>query len=492
MRKLKLFNKSIVEWGNPVVPTVVDEEVLDHKTPITLPSQGGRSSEPSLDTSTFTSLRKFMNEVRPGFLFEVIPIIRKLAMANSDVGQAVDNVVTLANTGHKIRFDQEVDEKQANLMRRHLDRKRLEWAEGTAGMDGLINKMIAQVMIGGAISNEWVPNMDLTGIQRVALVNPENIRFVYNTQENRFEAFQRPKHLVGISNIGVDGLVKLNPHTFKYYGIGGDTEIPYGIPPYIAALDSIVTQRVMVDNIKYVVEQMGIMGFLELLMEKPEMQHNESDAAYTQRLETTLDAAKVRVLEGLRDGTTVGYDEDHEFKFHKTNKSPGGVNELWQNNELQVISGLKQDAALLGRSYGTSDTAMTVVFTKLLSQLKNVQNIVGRNIEFGYALELRLAGFDFNTLTVEFNQSTVRDELKHQQGEEIRIRNGIALYNQGLVSQQQLAVMLGFEKPDQDEPRETIDPAGDAAATEPRKQQKKADKKKKIRKDSEPSAKVND
>lgn len=481
MKIFKLFGIEIFSYGEEGI----EDDILIHKpvenkrkTKPIVPD--GRVSRPDTGDFTFTTLKDDLKIINPSFVFEAIPIIRKLSLVNADISQALDNIVSLGNTGHIIKFDSEVKSDQANEMRRHLDSKKLEWSEGTAGMDGVVNKMIAQVMIGGALANEWIPNMQLTGIKNIALINPEEIRFAWDKKLQKYIPLQKPTFTP--LDEDVEEYIKLNENTFKYYAINGDTAIPYGIPPYLSSLDSIKTQRIMNDNIKFIVELVGIIGFLEVLLTKPDIEGDEDEATYKARVEKMIDEAKERIKTGFRDGVIVGISEEHEFEFHSITKDVRGVTELWENNELQIMSAIKQDASLLGRSYGTSETQITVVFTKLLSQLKNIQNLVKRNLEFGYGLELRLAGFDFNIITVEFNRSTLLDELKFQQATEIKIRNLNGLWLDGIISQRQYANQMGFEKPDQEEPRFI---RGNLQTEEEARQKKETDKDKGDRKGRE-------
>jgi len=91
----------------------------------------------------------------------------------------------------------------------------------------------------------------------------------------------------------------------------------------------------------------------------------------------------------------------------------------------------------------------------MISQLRNSQDIVAEQLEFGYKFALTLGGFKFKRLHVEFNKSTLTDELKYQQAQEIKIRNLNALYDQGQISQDQYADDMNLIKPDQQEPRIT-------------------------------------
>jgi hypothetical protein len=103
---------------------------------------------------------------------------------------------------------------------------------------------------------------------------------------------------------------------------------------------------------------------------------------------------------------------------------------------------------------------MSIIFTKMLSQLVNVQEIVKANLEFGYILELKLAGFDPKGLEVEFKPSTITDELKFQQAQEYKIRNIENKYLAGVIGQQQKAEEMGYDKPDQAASRAPLDVSG--------------------------------
>lgn len=107
--------------------------------------------------------------------------------------------------------------------------------------------------------------------------------------------------------------------------------------------------------------------------------------------------------------------------------------------------------------------------------------LVSHILEFIYTLELRLSGFNNKGIKVEFGTSTISDELKVQQGLEYKIRNLQALYNQGIINQQQYAWAMGYEKPDQKEPRQINNDISDIEDSA-KKQKREADKDKSDRK----------
>lgn len=471
MKEIKIFGRQIISWGENKVTS-------ESPKPSALPR--GRVSIPD-NKNQFSFMKGAPDLVDPLFNSTLIPYIRNLAYTNPDVSQALDNLVQLGNPGHEVEFDESVSEAEANKIRQYLEIKKADWSESTAGMDGLVNKMISQVMIGGALSGEWVPNMDLKGIDRFVFVNPETIQFAIEKKTQKYIPYQRPKNLPLGKAFPENELIKLNPETYKYYALNGDTELPYGIPPYLPSLDPLKRQAIMQENLDFIIEQIGLLGFLTVLMEKPDMLAGESanTSDYVNRLDKDLQTVLSRVKAGMKDGIVAGYKEDTEFQFFSPTKDVTGATSLYENNELQVMSGLKQDASLLGRAYGTSETQITVIFTKILAQLKNIQNLVRRNLEFGYTLDLRLAGFTFKSLRVKFLQSTVLDELKYQQAMEIKIRNHRGRYYDGIDNLDEYAQAMGKEKADQKEPRFIMDSAQDPAELKAKReaQKNKSDKK---------------
>jgi hypothetical protein len=432
------------------------------------------------------NLEASLKVVTPEFDFGVIPVIRKLSKINPDVNQALNDFIKLANTGHKIKFDDSVSGEKMEEVRNYLTEEAKNWHTGAAGMNGIVNKMFRQMQVGGALSNEWIPNMSLDGIEEIRFLNPENVRFIVEKKRSKYHPYQQLHHTPLNNKQGFQNLRRLNTNQYKYYALNGDTDLPYGIPPYIAALEPISTQRKMVDNINFIIEMMGILGYIDAKIDKPDQQADENDEAYEKRLNKLLTDFKDRVKEGVRDGISVGFMDDHEFDFKQTAKDARGVKDLFDQNELLIAGGLNYDAIFMGKP-GSTETLVTVMFTKMISSLTNIQNIVKENLEFGYKLALTLKGFKFKSLHVEFNKSTVTDNLKYQQAKEILTRNLETHFKYGLISLQQFADELGYESPDQKEPRISLEGAPDAMGDAKKKEDREKDKDKSDRKSRDKS-----
>ena len=130
----------------------------------------GRVSVPN-DSSTLSILKGLTEMVDPSFRVELIQLIRDLYKVNPDMGIALQDMFKLGNTGHRILFPNNTPE-EATKMRQHLTKVSKNWTTYTAGTDGLINKMIVQLLVGGAISVEAVPKNDLSGVSTIVFINP--------------------------------------------------------------------------------------------------------------------------------------------------------------------------------------------------------------------------------------------------------------------------------------------------------------------------------
>ena len=450
----------------------------------------GRVSEPH-DASKgqwLPNANKF-NIIKPDAINDLIPVVRSLYKTNEDLGSVLFDLVQLTNTGHNIKFDQDINPDLQDKMREHLTVRSKEWGYGTSGINGLVNKWIAQIWVGGALSYEMVPNRRLTQIESLPMINPETIRFGLKPG-GRYEPYQKASGWRGVLN----EYIKLNEATYSYTGLWGDEDTPYGIPPFISALNSISTQKDMKDNINHILNQLGLLGYLQAKLDKPEQKANESEAKYGERLNLFLDEAKVNILEGFKTGVLVGYQEDHEFDFKSTTKNLSNVNDVFDLNQNQLANALKSPGSFLGLDQKGGEGQLGIIFTKMLSQLINVQSILAQALERVYNMELVLAGYDFKGLKVEFNKSTITDDLKSWQGKEIKQRVLHALWVDRIISSEQYADDMMYKKPykiiEPPEPGATNDAAGKKEDRE--KDKDKSDRKNRDKNNPQPKRKDTD
>ena len=434
----------------------------------------GRVSEPDTQGSGLVlSLRDFTNLVESSFRRDVIPLIRDLYKINPDVSIALQDMFKLANTGHTISFPKNTPE-EATKMREHLMVASKSWTKYTAGIDGLVNKFTVQCLTSGAISIEAVPNNNLNGISTVLFINPEQVYF-RRLNDGVYHPYQKNPNQVLSKK---PEFIKLNNETYKYLGMYNDTDEPYGVPPFMAALDSLKGQHEMRVNFKNIMEVMGMVGFLEAKMQKPQRLPSESIEKYQDRLIGLLKQLKVNLMNGMKDGIVTGFIEDHEFKLNSTTQNLQNLDKPWTMNQQSVANGLGVSGNLIGVTSNTTEGGAGILLSKIISQLKNLQTLTSFVLEFIYSLELRLAGLPNKGIKVTFGTTTISDEVKVQQGLEYKIRNLTSLYNQGIIGQEKFAWEMGYDKPDQKEPR--IKPEESNQVSSPgdnaKKQKREADK----------------
>lgn len=458
-------------FGKKDPPTMPQAE--GNKKPNNVPSVSpGRVSVPE-DSNFISSLKGLTYMVSPSFRTEIIPFIRDLYKVNPDVGIALQDMFKLSNTGHLITFPNNTDE-EASKMREHLKNATKKWSTYSAGIDGLVNKMIVQLLVSGAISIECVPDDKLEGLATILFLRPEHI--VFKRENNG--VYQPYQKNVAFTNNQREDYIKLNTETYIYSGMFNDTDEPYGIPPFMTSLDSLKTQHDMKINFKHIMEVAGMIGFLEAKMAKPDQMASESSSAYENRLNRILVNLKKNLREGLKDGIVTGYIDDHEFKLNSTTKELGNIEKPWNMNQQSVANGLGVNGSIIGVSSTTGEGATGIMLSKMISQLKNIQMIVAYVLDRIYSLELRLAGFNNKGIKIDWGTSTVSDEVKIQQGLQYKIQNLDLLYKAGIISQDQYAWAMGYDSPDEKEPRVPLeDQDGNTDPQEgTKKKQRQADK----------------
>lgn len=442
------FNISVTKGS----PPPIQEEREARKPKVTGIDPGRVSAPDSQLNGMLYTLKDFTQMVNPSFRVEVIPLLRDLYKINPDVSKALQDMFQLTNTGHQVQFPNNSD-KEAEAMGDHLNKVSKVWSNYTAGIDGLVNKMIVQCLVGGAISVEAVPNADLSGLSTILFIKPDTI--VFRRENNG--VYQPYQHTVGNALRTGNDYIKLNTQTYKYVGMYNDTDEPYGIPPFMAALDSLKSQADMRINFKHIMENAGMLGFMEALMEKPDREPNESVNMYESRLDRDLRKLKIRLKDGMKDGLIVGYKDDHEFKLNSTTENMSNIDKPWSMNQQSVANGLGINSSLIGVTAATTEGGAGINLSKLLSQLKVIQMFVSYILEFIYSLELRLAGFNNKGIKIVWYPATVSDDVKIQQAKQYKVQNLNALYRDGVISLLQYAQEMGYDQPDQDEPRVPID-----------------------------------
>ena len=431
---------------------------------------GVRSSLPDID-NIVTGYTEAVAQIKPEFMIEMLKVLNHLAKHNADISYAVDNIVQLGSTPHKIDFGDDVSDEQAKLMSNHIKNVSKNWY-ANSDIQGLVRDLLTQAVVAGCVSAEIVPNSKLKGVQYTTLVNPERIRFVYNAQDGQYLPYQAISTVLAKvtellqGNASTLGLNKLNQTTYKYIAVRRFSENPYAIPSFLSAIESTIIERDMLNNFASVIKRMGLLGFLHVLLTPPQRRTGETDEQYQSKCVTYINSVTPEVDKSMSKGYVVGFKGSHEFNMESVTQNVGGVKELFDLNSVIKMAGLKQDPSMLGKNFTTTETLGRVLLTKLSTQVVHFQQVVASFLSDLYELELALAGFKFTSIEVKFDAPLLGDANKDETTRKIKIENLKQLYNDGIISLQQYALEAGYDKPDQEEPRVVSIPS---TSTQPKK-----------------------
>lgn len=432
-----------------------------------LPINGGRVSQEDTGGYTMRDLYNQVSIVDPDFQFQMIEVLEHLAMYNPDLSFAIENIVTLGNTDFTIEFDDNTPEKIKEEAIKELKVAMKEWYVYSDGTNALVNDLLAQVCVTGALSAEAIPKEDLTGIKKVVLVSPKEIRFRYDADKDIYTPYQAPKSAKIDNEMG---LIRLNPYTYKYYAIRRLNNKPYAIPPFLSALDNIAIEKSMVEDLKNLTKKLGVLGFLKIMLNAPGRKPGESEEDYYTRCKNYLSDQRPEAEKSVKKGFVLGFKGNHEIEMENISANVQGAKDLFQLNTEMKMSGLKQDPSMLGRNYSTTETMGRVVLKKLATQIENYQKIVESFLSYTFKLHLQLKGIKVESVEVEFSRPMLGDRNTEEEAFGKKIDNAIKLYNQGIYSQEQVARYVGSEKADQLEPRQQMKVGG---GTPPGKSDKK-------------------
>jgi hypothetical protein len=412
-------------------------------------------------SSLYEAFRNFVptenSPVPTNFNFSTLKFIANLAMWNRHLSMAVENIVTVGNTDYKMDFGKGVPDAQAATMRKYLWNEIDNWYEFADGEDSLDNDLLAYVATYGCVSAEAVIRPDMRGIQGIVRVDPQFIRFGYDKKKNIHIPLQEIGGLVNNNIISkYPGYIELNTNTYSYIARMRMGEMPYAIPPFLSALEDIMIENDMIANFQNMMRRLGMLGFLSVLVKSPMAMQGESPEQYQARLGNYLESLRPSVEKGFHKGVVMGFQGTHEFEVAGGNMNGSNAETLMKMIKSLVFSGLKQDPNMHGENYSTTETFGRVILEKFTSQVINYQKPVARFKARVFKLALQLKGFRWpGELNIIYDRPGTHDDAYEQTARKLKQDNLRADYQDGLISQQQRAEALGYDEPDQDEPRES-------------------------------------
>lgn len=394
--------------------------------------------------------------------WEMLDYVELLATFNPDYSQAVENIKMLANSGHELMVDAESSLQQRRI-KEDLELMARTIQEPHGGIDGVINKLLDQAAVFGAMCGEWVLDDRLTEVVDFVDLSPKKIRFFWDESLQVWAPFQKVTgaQLEEAKKNGQEirgQCVRLNTETFCYYAFDAAPESPYGTPPFLAALQNIGIQRDMVHNMAQIVKKIGLLGMVDLSIERLEPLAGESEADYAARAASYLEDYVEVAEDMVRDGGLVHFDDVNATMTQLGGNAAGATN-IHKANEELLFSGLKSMPSVQGRSYSTTETYAGVAYDIIIRNTYKYQNAAKRVIERGYWLQASMKGMRPTKVTLKFNENRSLNRLQEAQSQAAEIRNQFMLWLLGIIDQNDVAQNLGYSQPKNpmDEPPASLD-----------------------------------
>lgn len=398
----------------------------------TAPKAGRSSVEEHIGTAG--AITGFMQEfagLNPVLPFELVDFISRAAIVNPDMNHATTNLVALANNGHNLVIEARNDAIVARAQERLNDRARNLYTR-SAGVDGLIDHYITQIAHTGAVSSEDVISARMDGVEKVVIVPTERIRFKY------IDGDYRPFQFLSTGE-----MIELNEATYSYLAFRNFSNSPYAIPLYVAAIESIMSQRDMQKNIKFVIRKLGLLGLMAMSLTPPGKKAGESDSEHESRKTKYLNSVLAAMKENYMQSLIVKFN-DQTLEHHNITGEARGALEVWNLNEEQICSGMGLDPSIIGRNFSSTESFANVTYMFMIRNANKIRMLPKRRMERTYNLDLRLQGIPA-TVGFKFNDNPARDPLTESQAEATRNASIIKQAQLGVISPDEAAQKIGYE-----------------------------------------------
>jgi hypothetical protein len=371
-------------------------------------------------------------------IFDLIDI---LIDAHPDVSYALWNFLRIGNSGYSIHVHKlgtnEPYVLGERIIAKFIDSLKIpniNRFEKSRSIDKLINYLLLSVIIRGAAAFEMVLTPDKSDVAFIAPVDPQTITFKF--ENNRFVPYQK------------NGSISLDIPTFFYEGLDELIDNPYGRSPFLAALNIVLFQLQVLNDIKAVVHNQGYPRFDITILEQVLL--NRMPVSIRNNEEKKQKWLNDRLNEIINMYKSL--DPDDSFVHYDSVKidmvgGKGGGGALIDPEKLMsaidnlVMAGLKTLSTIMGRrSRGQTESYAKMEVKLYLKSVEAVQSVVATLMSRALTLYLNIRGKQ-GIVEFKFNPVDTRTELEKAQFEQIALYNYAFMRDQGWITQDEAAML---------------------------------------------------
>ncbi len=393
-------------------------------------------------------------------------LIDTLSDAHPDVGFAIWNFLRIGNTDFEIKVTKPDSDKEftqgAKLVDQFLHSLKLPNAtqfESSREIKKVINSLMLSVVARGACALELVLAPSLTGVAFMAPVDPVTI--VFKFENGRYVPYQS------------NGSLSLDIPTFFMETLDARIDEPYGRSPIMNALQSLLFQMQVLNDMKAVVHNQGYPRFdikilEEVLLNRMPISIRNNEEKKSEWLTSKIKEV-ISMYNNLQPDDTFVHFDSIEMGTVGGGKGGGGAvidpEKLIAVIDNQIMAGLKTLSTIMGRrSTGNTESFAKMEIKLYLQGVTAIQEVVERTLSRALTLMLVMNGKQ-GIVNFKFKPIEIRTALEQAQFEQIALMNYAYMRDQGWIDQDE-ASMKAVGHPSVAEPnfdvlaRGTANPAG--------------------------------
>lgn len=363
-------------------------------------------------------------------------LIDTLSDAHPDIGFALWNFLRLGNTDFTItvkKLNGKPDKTGERLIEELLNRleaPNIAQFEPSRSIKKVLNQLFQSVVTRGACALELVLTPDYKDVAFFAPVDPSTIEFRF--ENDRYVPYQDD--------------ISLDIPTFLYETLDERIDDPYGRSPILGAINMVMFQMQVLDDIKRVVHNQGYPRFdfkiLEEVLTKRMPVYIKNNEELKQkwlndRLQEIIDMYK-----NLDPDDSFVHFDSVEINMVGGGKNGGAMidpQKLMNVIDHLIMAGLKTLSTILGRrSTGNTESFAKMEIKMYLKGVEAIQDVVERIMSRALTLYLNIRGKQ-GIVEFKYKPVEIRTELEREQFEQIRLQNIAYKRDQGWIDQNEAA-----------------------------------------------------
>lgn len=379
-------------------------------------------------------------------------LIDTLADAHPDVSFAIWNFLRIGGSGYTIRVESidSDEEYEEGLMAiksliKRLSQPNVEQFQVSRDFDKVVNQLMLSVITRGACALELVLTPKYDDVAFIAPVDPATVDFKF--ENDRYVPYQDEETL------------SLDIPTFFYDGFDEFIDNPYGRSPILGALNMVMFQLQVLNDIKQVVHNQGYPRFdiklLEEVLLKRMPIHIRNNEEKKQKWLNDKLREIIDMYNNLNpDDSFVHYDSV-EINMVGGGKGGGAIidpEKLMNVIDHLIMSGLKTLSTILGRrSTGNTESFAKMEIKLYIKGVEAIQRVVERILSRALTLALNIKGMQ-GYVYFKFNPIEIRTSMETAQFEQVHLLNCQFKRDQGWISQEEAAMLAVGHGPVADAP----------------------------------------